>query len=578
MSAMRSVHCSVLALLAAAWSSAALAQPATPAGAASDFRIFVRGAQIGTEDVSVTRTPGGTVISGSGRLNVPIDVVTNRCEMRYDAQWKPLEAMLDAIVHGQYTSLHTVFTDGTAATQIIQAGREPTTRTDKIGPVDVVLLNSFFGLYEGLAARLQTMKAGSELKAYILPQAEIAIQVSDVTDERIQTPARTIATKHYQLLFMNPGLPVQGDLWADETGRLLRLAIPAQSFELAREDVASVAARREAAPRAGDEQVRIAAYGVSLAGTISKPVPPKVEAAGLKAKPVPSKAGPPVRYPAVILVGGSGPTDRDELVFGIPIFAQVAGALADAGFLVLRYDKRGVGQSGGRADSATLEVYAEDARAAVSFLRNRKDVDRNRIAIAGHSEGGWTAMLAARKNKNVRALVLIATPGVTGAELVLAQQEHLLQGMKLSEAERQAKIDLQKKIQRAVLTGTGWEGIAPELQKQADTLWFHSFLAFDPAKVMRNVKQPILIVQGDLDRQIFAPQADRLAEMARARKAPAGKAVTVVHVPGINHLLVPATTGEYDEYARLTDKNVSKDLLSAITSWLQKTLPVDSRQ
>jgi fermentation-respiration switch protein FrsA (DUF1100 family) len=95
---------------------------------------------------------------------------------------------------------------------------------------------------------------------------------------------------------------------------------------------------------------------------------------------------------------------------------------------------------------------------------------------------------------------------------------------------------------------------------------------------MRNVKQPILIVQGDLDRQIFAPQADRLAEMARARKAPADKAVTVVHVPGINHLLVPATTGEYDEYARLTGKNVSKDLLSAITSWLQKTLPVDSRQ
>jgi pimeloyl-ACP methyl ester carboxylesterase len=322
--------------------------------------------------------------------------------------------------------------------------------------------------------------------------------------------------------------------------------------------------------------VRIPANGFSLAGTISKPVPPNAEAAALKAKPVPPKAGSPVRYPAVILVGGSGPADRDELVFGIPIFAQVAGALADAGFLVLRYDKRGVGQSGGRADSATLEQYAEDARAVFSYLRNRKDVDRKRIAIAGHSEGGWTAMLAAQKNKDIRALVLIATPGVTGAELVLAQQEHLLQRMNISPAERQAKIDLQKKIQRAVLTGTGWEGIAPELQKQADTLWFHSFLAFDPAKVMPNVKQPILIVQGDLDRQIFAPQADRLAQMARARKAPADKAVTVVHVPGVNHLLVPATTGEYDEYARLTDKNVSTDLLSAITGWLQKTLVVAS--
>ncbi len=552
---MRFVHCSVLALLFAACSSVALAQSAGQSPA-SNLRIFLRGAQVGTEQVSVSRGSDGITISGTGRLGAPIDIATNRCEMRYDAEWRPLETTFDALVRGQYTSLHSVFTAGTVVTQLAQSGKQATSRTGRVGSNDVVLLNAFFGLYEGLSGRLQGMQAGSELGAYVVPDAEIAVQVKAVTDERIQAPGRTIPAKHYQLMFMNPGAPTPVDLWADGNGRLLRLTIPSQSLEVVRDDVASVAARFEVAHREGDEQVKIPANGFSLAGTVSRP-------AGWKAG---------ARYPAVVLVGGSGPADRDELAFGVPIFAQLAGAIADAGFVVMRYDKRGAGQSGGRADSATLEAYAEDVRTVLDFMRKRKDVDPKRLALAGHSEGGWTAMLAARKNGKVAALVLIATPGVTGAQLVLAQQEHLLQASKLSPAERQAKIDLQKKIQNAVLTGNGWEGVPPDLQKQADTLWFRSFLAFDPARVMRDVKQPILIVQGDVDRQVFAAQADRLAELARARKAPAGSAVTVVHVPGINHLLVPATTGEPAEYPSLPDKSVSKEVLSAITTWLQKAL------
>jgi dipeptidyl aminopeptidase/acylaminoacyl peptidase len=294
-----------------------------------------------------------------------------------------------------------------------------------------------------------------------------------------------------------------------------------------------------------------------LAGTLSRPA---------------GAASPGTRYPAVVLVGGSGPTDRDEFVAGIPIFAQLAGALADAGFIVVRYDKRGVGQSGGRAETAGLEQYAEDATAALRFLRGRKDVDRKRLAMAGHSEGGWTAMLAARSTKDISALVLIATPGVTGADLILAQQEHLLKAMNLKPEEQQAKVDLQKKIQKAVMSGTGWQDVPADLRKQADTPWFRSFLTFDPVKVMAKVRQPVLIVQGDLDRQIFAPQADRLAQMARARKGRAGQEVTLVHVPGVNHLLVPATTGEVDEYQKLPDKNVSKSVLTPIVDWLKKTL------
>src|SRR5687767_3626356 len=122
---------------------------------------------------------------------------------------------------------------------------------------------------------------------------------------------------------------------------------------------------------------------------------------------MPTQAAGRLRHPAVILVPGSGPVDRDETVAGIPIFAQLAGALAQRGFIVVRYDKRGVGQSGGRAETATLQDYSEDLIAVVKWLRRRKDVDNKRMAVAGHSEGGWVAMLAAARQKEISSLILL---------------------------------------------------------------------------------------------------------------------------------------------------------------------------
>src|SRR5690606_28749195 len=106
----------------------------------------------------------------------------------------------------------------------------------------------------------------------------------------------------------------------------------------------------------------------------------------------------------------SGPVDRDETVAGIPIFAQLGGALADAGYAVVRYDKRGIGQSGGRSESVTLGDYAEDALSVVRFLEKRKDIDKERIYLVGHSEGAAVALLAARRSKRIKAAVLIAGP------------------------------------------------------------------------------------------------------------------------------------------------------------------------
>jgi pimeloyl-ACP methyl ester carboxylesterase len=274
--------------------------------------------------------------------------------------------------------------------------------------------------------------------------------------------------------------------------------------------------------------------------------------------------------PAVVLVGGSGPTDRDGLAVGIPILGQIAGALADAGYLVVRYDKRGIGQSGGRAESATLADYADDVRAAVKLLSDRKDVDPKRIAVVGHSEGGLVALMTAAKEKKVAAVGLIATPGTTGADVVLAQQKRILDRSKLSAEEKQAKVEEQKKIHEAVITGKGLELLPPNVRRSVDNPEFQGLLMSDPAKLVAQVRQPLLIVQGALDTQVEPQNADQLAALARKRKN--ATPVEVVKVPGINHLLVPATTGEFSEYADLKDKNVSREVTQAIVTWLNKTL------
>jgi dipeptidyl aminopeptidase/acylaminoacyl peptidase len=331
----------------------------------------------------------------------------------------------------------------------------------------------------------------------------------------------------------------------------MRVSISAQNLEVVREDIASVAVRHVVVSRPGDQDVRIPANGFRLAGTISPP-------AGAGKGPL----------PAVILVGGSGPADRDETVYGIPIFGQLAGSLADAGFLVLRYDKRAVGQSGGRAESATLDDFADDLLAVVAAVRRMSTVDRKRIAVVGRSEGGAVALLAAAKQKDIAALALVSSMGTTGAELNMWQVTHGLERSTQTTAEKATTVDLQKRIQQAVITGSGWDSIPPQYRQQADVPWFKSFLIFDPANAMARVSQPVLVVHGLLDAQVPASNAERLEELARRRKK---GSVEVVKIPGVNHLLAPATTGELEEYATLPDRRVSPAVGDALVSWLKKT-------
>jgi uncharacterized protein len=560
---MRTLHCTVAVLLAAALVGQARqvtparrgngSQAAHQAPNPATFTVFVRGTPIGTEEVTVTRTPEGTTIRGTSRLGAPLSLTIRRAELHYGADNRPQEATLEGSLGTQLLGLHTVVTETTATSDATQ-GLQNAHKTDEIAADAVLLPNAFFGAYEAIAWRLASAAGPVDFKVYVTPRAQIDAHASLIGEETIRTPDAAIKVRRFSLRLMNPGEPIDAELWTGPGERLVRLLVPSQSLDYARTDIVSVAARREPVSHPGDEQVTIAANGFNLAATVSKP---RGEL----------KRGQ--RLPAIVLVPGSGQTDRDETVGGIPIYGQLASALADAGFIVVRYDKRGIGQSGGRAESASLGDYAEDVRAAVQGLRKRKDVNQKQIAVLGYAEGGTVALAAARQDGDIKALVLAATPGVSGNQFVLDQQQQALSRLSIPDAEKQRRIELQKKINHAAMTGTGWEGVAPAVRRQAESAWFQSFLAFDPAKILPKVEQPVLIVQPVLDREVSPENARKLEALARGRKKQAGRAVAVVDLAGLNHLFLGATTGEVDEYASLPDKTVSSRLPEAVAKWLE---------
>ena len=390
--------------------------------------------------------------------------------------------------------------------------------------------------------------------------------MNSVTDETIQVPGRTIAARRWTLRVGGPASKVEMDVWTDGS-RLLRVDIPAQMVSVVRDDIASVAARLVTMARPNDEQVSIPANGFSLAATVSRP------AAGNEPPPPASGRKPaPVRLPAVVLVSGSAPSDRDEFVAGIPLFAQLANTMADAGYLVVRYDERGAGQSGGRQESATLQEFAADARAVVTYLSKRRDVDPARIALIGYGEGGWISLLVGEQEQKVAAIGLVATASIPGTELVLEQQRSFFERAGTANTPPQeAAIAQQKKIFDAVITGKGWEELTLDVRRRVDTPLYRSFLLFDPAKTLARVRQPLLVVQPMLDHEIPVQHGEQLAQLGRSR--PRAKSTDFVQVAGVNHLLAQAVTGSTAEYGTLAQRSISPAATSELTSWLDKTLP-----
>lgn len=316
-------------------------------------------------------------------------------------------------------------------------------------------------------------------------------------------------------------------------------------------------------PYAQEEVAFDSVPGVRLAGTLT----------------LPKGKGP---FPAAILITGSGPQDRDETLMGHKPFLVLADHLTRHGIAVLRYDDRGVGKSTGQFPRAASTDFALDADAAAIYLRGRPEIDARKIGFIGHSEGGLVGPLAAVKDPKIAFVVMMAGPGVPGLELITAQRAAIntaagmtsavqarnqLAAQEMDRAVLDAK-DMDQARQEAtrILTGVGMSPAAAIAQAvQVATPWYRYFLAYDPRPTLKELRVPVLAINGDKDLQVIASQ--NLPAIREALKD--NRDAEVVELPGLNHLFQTARTGLPSEYGKI-EETMSPAALDLITDWIGK--------
>lgn len=315
---------------------------------------------------------------------------------------------------------------------------------------------------------------------------------------------------------------------------------------------------------------------VALAGTLTKP-----------------RGGGP--FPAVLLISGSGPQDRDHSFFGHKPFLVLADHLTRRGFAVLRVDDRGAGKSSGSRALSTIDDYAADALTGVRWLAAHADVDARRVGLIGHSEGGVVAPLVAARSGAVAFMVLLAAPVMDGSSLAMLQAERIARAaganadqLALQQALNRRIFDVLAReadesnaraaVRRILEDELGQLGVTSAetiaaVEKQMEpqirrglSPWFRHFLTHDPRPALRAAKIPTLALFGSLDVQV---PADANAPLMRETLGGSSSQSEVMTLPGLNHLFQTARTGAMDEYGRI-EETFAPAALDAIAAWLEK--------
>jgi uncharacterized protein len=283
----------------------------------------------------------------------------------------------------------------------------------------------------------------------------------------------------------------------------------------------------------------------------------------------------------VVLITGSGPQNRDEELMGHKPFLVLADHLTRQGIAVLRYDDRGVGKSTGSFASATSEDFAGDAWAAWQKLSTRPDIDPKRIGLLGHSEGGLIAPMLAAAHPEIAFVVMLAGPGVTGEQIMLAQSAAIMKASGAPQAAIDANVSIQKQVfailreetstarivERLGAIPVGTKEASAALVKQSSSPWLRFFAFYDPAPALAKVRCPVLALGGALDLQVLPDQ--NLPAIESTLKQGGNTDVTVVRMPGLNHLFQSAKTGLPAEYAQI-EETMAPAALETITTWIRK--------
>jgi hypothetical protein len=384
---------------------------------------------------------------------------------------------------------------------------------------------------------------------------------------------------HFELP-AGPGLATfDGEAKGDEIAGAFAQAGVTGEFRLKRSAAPVAAPAAEPAPPYREEDVSFTGPAGALAGTLT----------------VPPGGG---THPAVLLITGSGPQNRDEEIFGFKPFRLIADHLTRNGIVVLRCDDRGVGGSAAGPAGATTADFASDALAGVAYLKSRREVDAKRIGLLGHSEGGIVAPLAATRSTDVAFIVLMSGMGVTGERVLLDQADLIGRAEGATEADLAREAALQKRIFQAVRSGAGWDEVKADARKaalakleempaeqrkaigdlgayadrmlagqlaMARSPWFKYFIEYDPAATLAQVRCPVLALFGEKDLQVPAESNRKAIVEALARGGDSD--VTAKVLPGANHLYQQAVTGSPSEYPTLRKEFVS-GFLETISAWI----------
>jgi pimeloyl-ACP methyl ester carboxylesterase len=301
---------------------------------------------------------------------------------------------------------------------------------------------------------------------------------------------------------------------------------------------------------------------------------------------LPKKEG---NFPAVILITGSGPQNRDEEVFGHKPFLIISDYLTRNGIAVLRYDDRGVAQSTGDFKTATTFDFASDVESAISYLKTRKEINSKKIGLIGHSEGGIIApIVAAAEPKDVDFIVLLAGSGLQGDKLMLLQKEKLEQAMHIDEQEiakgqrifrgaydiilgsNAVDTNLKNNVATYLKQAFGsqaTEELISTITNQIVNPWTINFLKYNPVPTLEKVKCPVLALDGEKDLQV--PPKENLIAIKTALEKGGNKNVITKLFPNLNHLFQDCKTGLLNEYSEI-EETFSPAALDEITKWIKK--------
>ena len=316
----------------------------------------------------------------------------------------------------------------------------------------------------------------------------------------------------------------------------------------------------------------------------------------------PNGKGP---FPAVVLISGSGPQNRDQEILGHRPFLILSDHLVRHGIAVLRMDDRGVGESEGDYGSALNHDFIEDALCAVKYLRTCQEINTQQIGLIGHSLGGVLAPFVAQET-DISFMILLAAPSLKGIDFMTHRDRFFLEFANIqlpasrvdtstkrwgeinrvlmsecshSEVNEKIRPLLKKEIEeisfqeRKLYQELGMELKVDVILREINTLWYRDNLKCDPQIALREIKCPVMALYGDKD--LFVP-ADRNREALEAALAQSANTnVTVKTLSGINHFLQTSETGMPIE-VYMSKETIAPSVLSLISDWIKMTLPKET--